>query len=75
MCWRMDFNWTSLYEVKHKNQMLWLRNCEWNIDMGTLSLSALSSVTQNISVTVEHWLPEHIVFAVEAYFKTTNLLF
>jgi len=71
--WSMDFNWTSLYKVKHKNQMLWQHSCEWNIDMGT-SLSALFSVTQNISVTVEYWLPEHIVFAVEAYFKMTVLL-
>ena len=64
-----------VYKVEHKNQMLWQHSCVWNIDMGTLSLSALSSVTQSISVTVEHWLPEHFVFAVETYFKTTVLLF
>jgi hypothetical protein len=55
--------------------MLWQHSCEWNIDMGMLSLSALSSVTQSISITVEPWLPEHFVFVVETYFKTTVLLF
>ena len=52
--------------------MFWQYSGEWNIDMGTLSLSALYSVTQSISVTVEHWLPERSVFAVETYFKNNN---
>jgi len=64
----------QFYRVRQKYLAIWQYSCKWNRWRGEFVLERSSSETQSISVAMERWSVEHLVFAVETIFKKNDSL-